>query len=422
MASPLPAVEEIFRRRVRCSTCQACHITEDCNECLNCVARLRYNETKEPSARRRVCVMRDCLRPQLSVNATCDECGKDGWGEGPNAFQIMGKIAQGPSTLMECIMCLKVVHPLCISSEVCTRSVAIVNEDLPNSWECPMCVDKSKPIRGIKRIKSQEDEKRNHIIEAEPSQINGILTDVKLLTNGTATPILNGKPIMEQIIVRQDISDNVDRLDENLVRQKIDQVVRRKSTEESMKAAANKVSYAIKRTLSATEVTKAKQPRRLSEVEENVQEEKLSIIIKKDNHIQAVLPTVIKQEPKSDLEMESSENSDGEPKPKASPVKYPFRNELSGKIIVSSGKNLKKPSNVVRPAPLTLPDEEARKASKKKAVNSSSHNVMKEPKIWLNVFKWLDLPSLNRVLCVSKDWNRIGVTSCLWEKIDLTER
>lgn len=96
------------------------------------------------------------------------------------------------------------------------------------------------------------------------------------------------------------------------------------------------------------------------------------------------------------------------------------RTELSGKIINVTGKNLKKPFNVVRPAPLTLPGQDARKASKKKNASANSH--LKDPRIWTNVFKYLDLKSLNRVLCVSKDWNRIGVGSSVWERIDLSQR
>lgn len=91
-----------------------------------------------------------------------------------------------------------------------------------------------------------------------------------------------------------------------------------------------------------------------------------------------------------------------------------------------SGKSLKKPFNVVRPAPLTLPEEEAKRASKQKKkvqqqeVTSQGH--LKDARIWTNVFKLLDLKSLNRVLCVSKDWNKIGVGSIIWERIDLSQR
>lgn len=88
--------------------------------------------------------------------------------------------------------------------------------------------------------------------------------------------------------------------------------------------------------------------------------------------------------------------------------------------MIGSGKCLKKPFNVVRPAPLTLPEEDARRANKKK--NVVTQNYMKDPAIWKNVFKFLDLKSLNRSLCVSKDWNRIGVDSSIWETIDLTQR
>lgn len=222
--SPAPAVEEVYQRRARCGICHACNITEDCNGCQNCVARQKFNDSKDPNSRRRICVMRDCLRPQLPVSANCDECGKDGWGEGPNAFQIMGsKPKSGPSSLMECIICLKIVHPLCIASEVCARSIAIVNEDLPNSWECPMCVDKSKPVRGgLKRMRSHED-KRNHSNDLDnfvsttsnySEMNNGIISaDIKLTANMNGTTpnnILNGKSMYSPIHeMKPDISDTI---------------------------------------------------------------------------------------------------------------------------------------------------------------------------------------------------------------------
>lgn len=241
--SPIPPIDEIYQRRVRCGVCHACTITEDCGGCQICLAKQKLPESKEGNTRKRVCVVRDCLRPQLSTTANCDECGKDGWGESPNPFQIMGKPKHGPSNLMECIMCLKIVHPPCCSPpEVIARSVAILNEDLPNSWECPSCVEKCKPSRGVKRMKSHEEKHRNHISEnnfvsstnsnssfPEVSNGNGsqIGGDVKLSTalNGTTTMnnILNGKssvysthvdvkPDIGDTIVKQEISEGIEKM------------------------------------------------------------------------------------------------------------------------------------------------------------------------------------------------------------------
>lgn len=119
------------------------------------------------------------------------------------------------------------------------------------------------------------------------------------------------------------------------MRQKIDQVVRRKSTEDSMKAAANKVSSSIKRTLSATDVTKSKISRRVSEdITRNGDMEKpqppIKLNIKEpDSSTDSILPikkikTEVSDKNETDEE-KGGENSDGEILKKISPIKYPFR-------------------------------------------------------------------------------------------------
>lgn len=400
--NPMPAIEEIYSRRMRCGNCQACNISEDCNGCQNCAARQKLIEARDPNARRKICVMRDCLRPQLAPSEVCEECGKDGWNDAPNPFQIMGKPKHGPSNLMECIMCLKIVHPLCISSEVCARSVAIVNEDLPNSWECPMCVDKSKPVRGVKRMRSHE-ERRNHyqgrgdigdrdrdnvVSSSTPSstreypEINngmfGSEVNNSPSVNGSVSSslVLNGKPgyqsgLLHDIkpdvsegtaMIKQEIGESNGvqkkaslqeyrsvRDDEDLVRQKIDQVVRRKSTEDSMKAAAHKVSSSIKRTMSATDVTKNKQARRLSEdIPRNGDADSSSkggmpspkVSIKEPDSSTdcgggMLVPPAKKikteemengeEDEDNDKDQSSSDDDEETEKKKVSPIKYPFR-------------------------------------------------------------------------------------------------
>lgn len=93
-----------------------------------------------------------------------------------------------------------------------------------------------------------------------------------------------------------------------------------------------------------------------------------------------------------------------------------FRTELSGKIILTSSKSLKKPVNVIRPASETSEDS---KKGKKKLTYPA---ILKDKSTIAQVFKWLDIKSLNRVIQVGKDWNRIGISPELWQTVNLSHK
>jgi hypothetical protein len=118
------------------------------------------------------------------------------------------------------------------------------------------------------------------------------------------------------------------------------------------------------------------------------------------------------------VEGKSSANS----KERPPPLKYPFRTELSSKIMSSSGKSLKKPWNVVRPAPLDGGDEDSSSPSTPISNNKRRLLLGKEPGVWLPIFRHLPLPALAAVLRVSRDWNKIGMSPSLWETIDLSHK
>lgn len=73
----------------------------------------------------------------LPVTAACAMCELDGWGQQP-VIPIQKPPRETPSSLMECSVCYEIAHPDCY-----TRNYpgidGIINEDLPNSWECPRC-------------------------------------------------------------------------------------------------------------------------------------------------------------------------------------------------------------------------------------------------------------------------------------------
>lgn len=81
----------------------------------------------------------------LPVTAQCIFCNLDGWHKQPVASpaQVKSQITQemGPSSLMECSVCYEITHPECAQKAVgdSVQVNGVVNEDLPNSWECPLC-------------------------------------------------------------------------------------------------------------------------------------------------------------------------------------------------------------------------------------------------------------------------------------------
>lgn len=128
------------RRRTRCKICEACQ-RSDCGECSFCVDMVKFGG---PGRAKQTCMMRQCLQPMLPVTAQCVYCHLDGWRQQPVSPQ--GKLQatlDGPSALMECSVCYEIAHPDCSQKQAQIQS-GIVNEDLPNSWECPLCCKSGK--------------------------------------------------------------------------------------------------------------------------------------------------------------------------------------------------------------------------------------------------------------------------------------
>nr|XP_018914262.1 PREDICTED: jmjC domain-containing histone demethylation protein 1 isoform X1 [Bemisia tabaci] len=128
------------RRRTRCKKCQACK-QADCGECIFCQDMVKFGG---PGRAKQTCVMRQCLQPMLPITAACVSCSLDGWGQ-QLVIPIQKTNKETPSSLMECSVCYEIIHPDC-AAKVCADSEGIVNEDLPNSWECPKCCKDGKNV------------------------------------------------------------------------------------------------------------------------------------------------------------------------------------------------------------------------------------------------------------------------------------
>uniref|UniRef100_A0A3Q3G7C4 Lysine-specific demethylase 2B n=1 Tax=Labrus bergylta TaxID=56723 RepID=A0A3Q3G7C4_9LABR len=115
------------RRRTRCRKCEACLRTE-CGECHFCKDMKKFGG---PGRMKQSCIMRQCIAPVLPHTAVCLVCGEAGKEDTvedeEEKFNLM---------LMECSICNEIVHPHCLKVK---DSNGVVNDELPNCWECPKC-------------------------------------------------------------------------------------------------------------------------------------------------------------------------------------------------------------------------------------------------------------------------------------------
>uniref|UniRef100_A0A7R9JX08 [histone H3]-dimethyl-L-lysine(36) demethylase n=1 Tax=Timema genevievae TaxID=629358 RepID=A0A7R9JX08_TIMGE len=141
----------VRRRRVRCRKCEPC-LRSDCGECSHCADMVKYGG---PGRMKQTCVMRKCLQPMFSPTSTCTVCGLNGWWEKPVLLTAKMSEQTAPSALMECVLCHEITHPNCWK-KLYPDVEGVVNEDLPNSWECSKCT------KHVKRegVSKEEDVKR----------------------------------------------------------------------------------------------------------------------------------------------------------------------------------------------------------------------------------------------------------------------
>ncbi|KAM6945077.1 lysine (K)-specific demethylase 2Ba isoform 1-T1 [Lycodopsis pacificus] len=127
------------RRRTRCRKCEACLRTE-CGECHFCKDMKKFGG---PGRMKQSCIMRQCIAPVLphtAVCVVCKEAGKeDTLEEEEDKFNFM---------LMECSICNEIVHPNCLKV---SEASGVVNDELPNCWECPKCNHAGKSGKVLKQ-------------------------------------------------------------------------------------------------------------------------------------------------------------------------------------------------------------------------------------------------------------------------------
>uniref|UniRef100_UPI00358FCE41 lysine-specific demethylase 2B-like n=1 Tax=Myxine glutinosa TaxID=7769 RepID=UPI00358FCE41 len=125
------------RRRTRCRRCEAC-VRSECGECTFCKDMKKFGG---PGKMKQSCIQRQCYAPILPNTAVCRVCGEAGKEDTAEGDEERFNIS-----LMECSICNEIVHPACIKVD---DTEGVVNDELPNCWECPKCNQEGK--RGKKR-------------------------------------------------------------------------------------------------------------------------------------------------------------------------------------------------------------------------------------------------------------------------------
>uniref|UniRef100_A0A3Q0SYN7 F-box and leucine-rich repeat protein 19 n=1 Tax=Amphilophus citrinellus TaxID=61819 RepID=A0A3Q0SYN7_AMPCI len=144
------------RRRTRCRRCQACMRTE-CGECHFCKDMKKFGG---PGRMKQSCLLRQCTAPVLPHTAVCFACGEAG-----KEDTVDSEDEKFSLSLMECTICNEIIHPSCLKMG---KAEGIINDEIPNCWECPKCHKEGKTskvrIRPVLRTSSEEraDQRSHH--------------------------------------------------------------------------------------------------------------------------------------------------------------------------------------------------------------------------------------------------------------------
>ncbi|XP_062865304.1 F-box/LRR-repeat protein 19 isoform X2 [Trichomycterus rosablanca] len=120
------------RRRTRCRRCQAC-MRSECGECHFCKDMKKFGG---PGRMKQSCLLRQCTAPVLPHTAVCFACGEAG-----KEDTVESEEEKFSLSLMECTICNEIIHPSCLKMG---KAEGIINDEIPNCWECPKCHKEGK--------------------------------------------------------------------------------------------------------------------------------------------------------------------------------------------------------------------------------------------------------------------------------------
>lgn len=401
------------RRRTRCKICAACQ-RSDCGECSFCLDMVKFGG---PGRAKQTCMMRQCLSPMLPVTAQCIYCHLDGWRQTPVSPQAKLQASlEGPSALMECSVCYEIAHPDCAAgANGMTEDIkGIINEDLPNSWECPTCCKSGKNTDYKPRhfrARQKSSEVRRVSCSSDVNSIadgrhyyenNGVISSlVAANTNNyshhhdfvfSSESEMDSsnckKELKRSLHTQKDISSNkIEEVDGNI--QNIESSNGRNVNPSSTK---RRKSDETKSSFSAYQ---DQNHQHLSTETMDTVSGCLGVTAASSTILTSAATTTSATMTSSTATQQRKKNS--------------IRSQLAQQMLNSSTKVLKKPLYAIRPTPFHQP------------ATQSPSNLALDPTLLKIVFRYLPPESLVTCSSVCKIWSNVSVDPDLWKVMSCAE-
>ncbi|XP_040202831.1 lysine-specific demethylase 2B isoform X3 [Rana temporaria] len=372
------------RRRTRCRKCEACLRTE-CGECHFCKDMKKFGG---PGRMKQSCIMRQCIAPVLPHTAVCLVCGEAG-----KEDCVEGQEAKFNVMLMECSICNEIIHPGCLKIK---ESDGVVNDELPNCWECPKCnhAGKTGKLKLVKEDKLFKKKKRTWKTPEERALMAKTLKRIKQEPD-------------------DDMGESVP-----------------KSKESDQSRSSSPTAGPSTEGAESKEKKKIRRKRKVSnkELSKELSKELNQEIQKTENSLANENHHPIKSEPESeDEEPKKCTNTNGE-------RMHRFSKELNGTPKEFKHQSLPSPRttprvtnrpppalsppkcvqmerHVIRPPPISPPPDSL------PLENGATHVMQRE--VWMAIFSYLSHKDLCICMRVCKTWNRWCCDKRLWMRIDL---
>uniref|UniRef100_A0A673MAK4 Lysine-specific demethylase 2B n=1 Tax=Sinocyclocheilus rhinocerous TaxID=307959 RepID=A0A673MAK4_9TELE len=436
------------RRRTRCRKCEAC-MRKECGECHFCKDMKKFGG---PGRMKQSCIMRQCIAPVLPHTAVCLVCGEAG-----KEDTVENEEDKFNMMLMECSICNEIIHPGCLKVK---DSGGVVNDELPNCWECPKCnhdgkTGKQKRGPGFKYASNLpgsllKDQRMNRDIKEEPE--SNMSTESYTSTSEDAfkkrSPKLEDNPLRKKrkLFEKDSDSDSNDGDDEE--EEEEEETMKEKSSREENGKLVHKTSTVWEGDQSQGGFTQAGpssdsgvdtqlRSQRKTKRKPRLPNKELSKELSKqlNQEIQKTEDCLAHQNGRA---VKTEPDSDGE-------VRKPLRNgsshlrdwlgpkrELNGSLREQVPVNWIRttPTPVIRPTPCRSPP---------KCVQMERHVIRPPPispppdglplddgknhvmqrEVWMAVFSHLTHQDLCVCMRVCKTWNRWCCDKRLWTTIDL---
>ncbi|XP_078410324.1 lysine (K)-specific demethylase 2Bb isoform X14 [Cetorhinus maximus] len=380
------------RRRTRCRKCEACLRTE-CGECHFCKDMKKFGG---PGRMKQSCIMRQCIAPVLPHTAVCLICGEAGKEdtveEEEEKFNFM---------LMECSICNEIVHPGCLKVKQLKvqDGDGVVNEELPNCWECPKCNHEGKTGKfkiGKEEKLLRKKKKSLHPNEDHPTTVKSLRsikqepeddppeTPQKTKeSDQSRSSSPRAGPSTESAETKEKKSERFkEKRKKRLHNKELSKELSKELNQEIHKtetSLANENHQPIK---SEGDSEKVEKPKRLLANSERLH--RLSKGLNGTPRLRHQLTTSLRRAPRVITR----------PPPSVSPT-----------------KSIQMERHVVRPPPVSPPPDSL-------PLDDGEDHVMQR-EVWMAVFGYLNRKDLCICMRVCKTWNRWCCDKRLWTKIDL---